>query len=83
MSVDSFLPPSWARDNIQDLCAVQGNLDPIALLTGGDVLWRETNAILETLGDGPFVFNLGHGVVQQTPPEHVAELARLIRSWRN
>ena len=83
VSVDTFLPPEWARDNIQNLCTVQGNLDPIALLTGGDVLRREAIAILEILGNGPFVFNLGHGVVKQTPPEHVGELARLIKNWHS
>ena len=82
LSLDTTVPLGWARDTLQRRCTVQGNLDPILLLAGGDALKRETARILEALGHGPFVFNLGHGIVPQTPPEHVAQLAEQIRSWR-
>jgi uroporphyrinogen decarboxylase len=60
--------------------ALQGNLDPLALLAGGEALRRETVQILQALRGHPFVFNLGHGIVPQTPPEHVAKLVELVRA---
>ncbi len=58
---------------------VQGNLDPLALLAGGKILATETKRILAAAKGAPFVFNLGHGVIKETPPEHVAALAQLIK----
>ncbi len=81
VSIDSSVPVSWAASALQGKCAVQGNLDSQLLVAGGDGLDREAAAILEALGQGPFVFNLGHGIVPQTPPEHVAQLADFIRGW--
>ena len=74
VGIDTALPATWAADAIGPGCAVQGNLDPHALVAGGDVLDAETDAILGALGHRCFVFNLGHGVLPQTPPEHVAAL---------
>jgi uroporphyrinogen decarboxylase len=59
--------------------AVQGNLDPIVLLAGGEVLKKETSRILGSMKGFPYIFNLGHGVMQPTPPEHVAQLVALIK----
>jgi uroporphyrinogen decarboxylase len=59
--------------------AVQGNLDPLALVAGGSAMADEATAILDAMRGRPFVFNLGHGVVPQTPPEHVAALLELVR----
>ena len=81
VSVDSTVPPAWVATHLQPHCTVQGNLDPVALVAGGDALRRSANRILKSLGDGPFVFNLGEGVLPQTPPEHVAELVELVRAW--
>ena len=67
---------------LQKSGVVQGNLDPIALLAGGEALMRETTSILETLGHGSFIFNLGHGILKDTPIKHVETLAATIRSWR-
>ncbi len=61
---------------------VQGNLDPLALLAGGDVLAAQTKRILAAAGDAPFVFNLGHGVIKETPPAHVEQLARILKDHR-
>jgi uroporphyrinogen decarboxylase len=80
IGLDSTVPVEWARDNLQPRYTVQGNLDPLALLVGGAALARETQRIRRALGNGPFIFNLGHGVLPETPPEHVAELVRLVRS---
>ncbi len=59
---------------------LQGNLDPILLLAGGEAMRNRVRAILDEMEDRPFIFNLGHGIVPETPPEHVAELVRLVRS---
>jgi uroporphyrinogen decarboxylase len=60
--------------------AVQGNLDPLRLVAGGRALSEGVDAILRTLGKGPLVFNLGHGIVPETPVAHVEEMVRLVRS---
>ena len=61
--------------------ALQGNLDPLALVAGGRGAWqRETEAILAAMRGRPFMFNLGHGIVPETPPEHVAALVELVRA---
>jgi uroporphyrinogen decarboxylase len=80
VSLDSTVPIGWAAEAVQSLCPVQGNLDPFMLVAGGTALREEAERILDVLGRGPFVFNLGHGVAPETPPEHVAELARILRS---
>ncbi len=81
VSIDSTIPPAWAAARLQPHCTVQGNLDPVALLAGGDALRDATSSILEALGNSSFVFNLGEGVLPQTPPEHVAELVDLVHAW--
>jgi uroporphyrinogen decarboxylase len=58
--------------------AVQGNLDPLAVVAGGAAMAGETKAILDAMRGRPFVFNLGHGIVPQTPPDHVAALLELV-----
>jgi uroporphyrinogen decarboxylase len=60
---------------------VQGNLDPLLLLSGGDEMERETLRVLEAFADRPHVFNLGHGIGQTTPLEHVGQLLWLVRGW--
>jgi uroporphyrinogen decarboxylase len=78
LGLDTTVPLSFARDRLQGMLPVQGNLDPIALLVGGDALAAAVGAIRRGLAGGPSVFNLGHGVLPQTPPEHVAALAGLL-----
>jgi uroporphyrinogen decarboxylase len=78
VALDTTLPLGFARDTLQPRLAVQGNLDPIALLVGGPALEKAVIDIRAALGGGPFVFNLGHGILPQTPPDHVAALARLL-----
>ncbi|MFQ5467146.1 MAG: uroporphyrinogen decarboxylase family protein, partial [Kiloniellaceae bacterium] len=79
LSLDTTVPLAWARRHLQAHVPVQGNLDPLALLAGGEAMESRVRAILDAFGDAPFVFNLGHGVVPATPPEHVARLIALVR----
>jgi uroporphyrinogen decarboxylase len=78
VSIDSGVSLSFAREQLQGRVAVQGNLDPAVLLVGGSVMEREVRGIRSALGGGPLIFNLGHGVLPQTSPEHVAALAGLL-----
>jgi len=82
LGLDTTVPPAWAAKTLQPKAAVQGNLDPVLLLTGGEPMLRAADAITGALGGGPFVFNLGHGVLQKTPPEHVAALVNHLRGGR-
>ncbi|HEX3575492.1 MAG TPA: uroporphyrinogen decarboxylase [Rhodopila sp.] len=59
--------------------AVQGNLDPLAVVAGGAAMEAEAKAILAAMRGRPFIFNLGHGIVPQTPPAHVAALLEIVR----
>jgi uroporphyrinogen decarboxylase len=68
-----------ARDTIQQRKPVQGNLDPLALRAGGAALDRGVDAILEALAGGPFIFNLGHGILPDTPVAHVARMLKRVR----
>ena len=81
VSVDSTVSPAWVAAQVQPHCTVQGNLDPAALLAGGDALHRAATGILEALGRGPFVFNLGEGVLPETPPAHVGALCDAVHGW--
>lgn len=70
---------TYAREHIQTLKPVQGNLDPLALLAGGDALDREIDAVMQALAGGPFIFNLGHGILPQTPIAHVERMLKRVR----
>ena len=78
VGLDAMVPAGYARSRLQQLATVQGNLDPVLLIAGGAALESAVKELCRTLGGGPFVFNLGHGVLPETPPENVAALARLI-----
>ena len=78
VGLDAMVPAGYARSRLQQLVAVQGNLDPVLLIVGGAALQTAVRELCRTLGGGPFVFNLGHGVLPETPPENVAVLAGLL-----
>jgi uroporphyrinogen decarboxylase len=82
LSLDTGIGAHWAAQELQPHICVQGNLDPIMVVAGGAAMEREATRILDKLGHGPFVFNLGHGVVPQTPPDNVARLVEVVRSWK-
>jgi len=81
LSLDSSVDLDWAANTLQPHLAIQGNLDPEVLVTGDAALREATGRILHKLGRGPLIFNLGHGVVPETPPEHVAALVEQVRGW--
>ncbi len=78
VSLDATVPTQWASDVLQPLCTVQGNLDNILLLAGGPAMEHAVTRILDVLGRGPFIFNLGHGILPPTPPENVARVVEMI-----
>jgi uroporphyrinogen decarboxylase len=71
-------PLAW-MERLQRRVPVQGNLDPVLLLAGGPGLDRRVATILEALASGPFIFNLGHGILPETPIEHVEQLVALVK----
>jgi uroporphyrinogen decarboxylase len=74
--------PIWAVRQTAGRAALQGNLDPLALLAGGDALDGQIDAILRAFDGHPHIFNLGHGILQQTPIEHVERLIARVRAPR-
>jgi uroporphyrinogen decarboxylase len=83
LSLDQSVPLEWAWTQLQGpKMALQGNLDPQLLVAGGQAMREGATRILESLGRGPFIFNLGHGIVPETPPEHVGQLVELVKGWQ-
>jgi uroporphyrinogen decarboxylase len=80
VGLDTAADLSGALPLLPRSVAAQGNLDPLALVAGGAAMQAETHAILAAARGRPFIFNLGHGIVPQTPPEHVAALVDLVRA---
>jgi uroporphyrinogen decarboxylase len=80
LGLDTSMPPDWAVRNTPARIALQGNLDPLALVAGGEALDRQVDQILACFAGRPHIFNLGHGIVPETPVEHVARLIDRIRS---
>jgi uroporphyrinogen decarboxylase len=79
IGLDTSIDLTFAADSIQRLLPVQGNLDPLALLAGGAALDTAVDDILEALGGGPLIFNLGHGILPETPIAHVERLVDRVR----
>lgn len=80
VSIDWTVTVENARETLQPSVAVQGNLDPVLLAVGGPELEAEARRIVDGLKGGRFVFNLGHGILPITPPEHVARLVKAVRA---
>ena len=77
VGLDAAAEPGWAA-GLQGRCTVQGNLDPVLLSVGGTAMLEAASDILSGLASGPHIFNLGHGVLPDTPLEHVGELRNLV-----
>jgi uroporphyrinogen decarboxylase len=79
IGLDETVDPAWADAALPPGMPVQGNLDPLALIAGGEALETGVERILSSLAGRPHVFNLGHGILPETPIEHVETLLRLVR----
>jgi uroporphyrinogen decarboxylase len=79
VGVDETVDPDWATANLPAGMPVQGNLDPLALIAGGEALESAVRRILKSFADRPHVFNLGHGILPDTPIAHVEQLIALVR----
>jgi len=80
LALDHMTDIGWAHNNIRPELVFQGNLDPLSVVAGGQQMYSAIDRLLELMQDRAHIFNLGHGVVPQTPPEHVAELVAYVRS---
>lgn len=80
VSLETGIDRSFVQEQIQPLVPVQGHLDPELLRTGGPELEREVEAIRAAFGAGPFIFNLGHGILPDTPIAHVERLVAAVRA---
>ena len=78
LGLDETVDPAWAHRELPPELPVQGNLDPFALIAGGETLESAVGRILDALRERPHVFNLGHGIQQTTPIPHVEALFRLL-----
>lgn len=79
LGLDTAVDPFWAARSIDKTAVLQGNLDPLALIAGGAALETSVKRILAAFKGRPHIFNLGHGILPQTPVEHVAALMDLVR----
>ncbi len=79
VSIDWTAEPSLIRERVQPKVAVQGNLDPLALVSGGAALDRAVDDVLASYADGRLIFNLGHGIVPETPIAHVERMIARVR----
>ena len=82
IGLDETIDPVWAASALPDSLPVQGNLDPLLLLAGGDELEARAQHILDCFAGRPHVFNLGHGIDKETPIENVERLLSTIRNWQ-
>ena len=81
VSIDWTAEPSLIRQRVQSRVAVQGNLDPLALLAGGAALDRAIDDVLANYASGRLIFNLGHGILPETPIAHVERMVRRVRVY--
>jgi uroporphyrinogen decarboxylase len=80
IGLDWTFPRTLAADMLQPRVAVQGNVDPLALLAGGEALDREVDDVMTTLAGQPLIFNLGHGILPPTPIAHVERMLKRVRA---
>ncbi len=74
VGLDETVDPAWAARELPPTLPLQGNLDPLALVAGGEILEQSVKRILDAFVDRPHIFNLGHGILQDTPVAHVEQL---------
>lgn len=81
IALDTTIDPEWVVEHLLPLLPVQGNLDPVRLLAGGNALEIGMKNIQKSFEGKNFIFNLGHGVIKETPVEHVEQLRDIVRGW--
>ena len=79
IGIDETVDPVWANSVLPENIPVQGNLDPLALIAGGEALEEAVANIRSAFAGRPHIFNLGHGIQKDTPIEHVEKLLTLVR----
>jgi uroporphyrinogen decarboxylase len=79
VSLETAIDRDFARESIQTRVPVQGNLDPDILRAGGDALDRAVDEVLQAFSAAPFIFNLGHGILPNTPIAHVERMLARVR----
>ncbi len=82
VSIDWTAEPSFIRERVQNRVAVQGNLDPLALIAGGAALDRAVDDVLSNYAKGRLIFNLGHGILPETPIAHVEQMLKRVRAFK-
>ena len=82
VSIDWASEPSFMREHVQSRVALQGNLDPLALIAGGDALDRAVDDVLANYAAGRLIFNLGHGIQPHTPIAHVERMIARVRAYK-
>jgi uroporphyrinogen decarboxylase len=82
IGLDETVDPAWAHRELPKRLPVQGNLDPLALIAGGEALKSAVARILDALAERPHIFNLGHGILPETPIAHVDELMAMLKENR-
>lgn len=81
VALDQFIDLAWVRQAMPDGLCLQGGLDPMIMVAGGDVLRDQVFKILDTFQNKPYVFNAGHGMVPYMPPENIAKTIAYVREW--
>jgi uroporphyrinogen decarboxylase len=79
IGLDETVDPIWAAEELPEDLPVQGNLDPLVLVAGGQQLERAAERILDAFAGRPHIFNLGHGILQDTPIAHVERLMAIVK----
>ena len=82
VSIDWAAEPALIRERVQNRIAVQGNLDPLALIAGGAALDQAVDDVLANFANGRLIFNLGHGIQPETPIAHVEQMLKRVRAYR-
>ena len=82
VSIDWAAEPSLVRERVQNRVAIQGNLDPLALIAGGAALDRAVDDVLANYAEGRLIFNLGHGIQPETPIAHVEQMLKRVRAYK-
>ncbi len=83
IAVDHLTDIEFVHNSIPKEVVIQGNIDPLCLVAGGNVLKKEVDYLLNYIIDRPYIFNLGHGIVPETPERNVAEIISYIREKKN